>query len=382
MAKKVEDKAKLQKGKFHFFNIVGKAKVNDNTLKLNTVSESGYKYNRLNLGVEIAPGSIIYSEAMGGYHTKKPNKINVNEKNDFGARFEIDFEDRNDERVLECLHENNFIKIGLETDKDGKTFIKKFVHMYDAIAYINEHLENDMIVNVKGDLVYSLYKDKVQVKKQITSIYLSKQEPENFRATFTQSILLDKDSIGKDRVKSDGEFDIFAKVIDYAKMYGDKEVKQNVPYSLNYVLPITPEKADSVKKFIDKCFKVKKDVTELIVEGYFLEGNQTGVITEDDIPEEMLDLIEMGIYTREEILGKLVIKGERVSKMIITKPFVRIDKSKDDKPVMLPYLFEGKYKESDLLLDFLFEKEDEDDGVAQFDVETKTDDDDNWLDNL
>ena len=55
-----------------------------------------------------------------------------------------------------------------------------------------------MIVNVKGNIGYSEYEDNVSVKKEITSIVLSKVEDEaDFKATFTQTILLDSNSIGK-----------------------------------------------------------------------------------------------------------------------------------------------------------------------------------------
>ena len=34
------------------FNLVGRAKINDNTFKIQEVSESGWEYNNLNLGVD------------------------------------------------------------------------------------------------------------------------------------------------------------------------------------------------------------------------------------------------------------------------------------------------------------------------------------------
>ena len=368
MVKKAEDtKVKLQKGKA-YFNIVGKAKVNDYTFTLDKVSESGYTYSRFNLGIETQPGNVIYSELMGGYVKKDP-VINAKDKNDLKIQIPVSFSDRFNPKIIELLHDSSFIKVGLESDDEGKTVSKKFLSGYDAIQYVKDNLQDGMIVNVKGNLKYSKYNDKIQAKKEITSIYLSKAEPENFKATFIQTILLDKDSIGKDRVKDEGEFDIYAKVIDY----GGKEVKANIPFAVNYSLKVN-ENPTLTKKLLDGYFKVKKDITELAVEGIFVEGNQVGTVTEDDIPDDMLELIEMGLYSKEEILGKLVIKGEKISKMYITRPFIQ----KDDKGIIKTFKIEERYSENDLIINV--EKEDD---TPPFDVDTKADDSDNdWLNDL
>ena len=48
-----------------------------------------------------------------------------------------------------------------------------------------------MVVNVKGTLKYSSYQDKVQVRKNVTSIVLSKADDvSKYAARFTQSVLL------------------------------------------------------------------------------------------------------------------------------------------------------------------------------------------------
>lgn len=55
-----------------------------------------------------------------------------------------------------------------------------------------------MIVNVKGTIGYSEYEGNVSTKKEITSIVLSKIDDEaDFKATFSQTILVDSKSIGK-----------------------------------------------------------------------------------------------------------------------------------------------------------------------------------------
>ena len=67
------------------------------------------------------------------------------------------------DEVLEDIGDLSFITIGLEKTDKGKTYYKKFLSAYDAIAYIKDHLEENRVVNVKGNLKYSMYQDKVQV---------------------------------------------------------------------------------------------------------------------------------------------------------------------------------------------------------------------------
>lgn len=374
-----KEQVKLQKGKA-FFTLVGKAKVSDYTYKLHELStKTGYKYSRLNLGVETRAGNVVYCEAMGGFSTVKDNTIFVSSKEDIKNTYEIDWEDRFDDTVLASINESKFIKIGLEEyEKDGKkkTFTKRFLSWYDAIDYVNEHLTNDMVVNVSGVLKYSFYQDKIQMKKEIQSIYLSRAEEKDFKATFVQSILLDKSSVSK-LDKDTNEYAITARVIDYVKEWNKKEVKTNIPYLVNYIMK--NDNPDVTKKFLEKFFKVKKGINELAVEGNIIEGTQVGEITEDDIPDDMKELIDLGLYTKEEILGKIVVKGDRVSKLVITKPYIQ-QKEKEDGTKSLQYFFiENRYSEDDLILDFMIENEE-----APVDTEgaTEADSSDDWMKEL
>ena len=100
-------------------------------------------------------------------------------------------------KILETVAEDSFITVGIEKDSNKKTFTKKFLSGYDAILYVQEHLTNGMVVNVKGNLLYS-GSETVYIKKEIKSIFLSKAEnADDFKAVFTQTILLDSNSIGK-----------------------------------------------------------------------------------------------------------------------------------------------------------------------------------------
>jgi len=385
MAKKVE-KTPLKKGKA-FFNIVGNAKITDFTFKKDTVSEkTGYKYSRLNLGIETKAGNVVYTEAMGGFHTspEKDNVLYVASKEDLTNTYTIDWEDREDEKVLETIHPMKFIKIGIEKyKKDGeeKVFTRSFLSWYDAIDYLSEHIEDGMKIAVSGQLKYSKYNDKIQVKKEIQSIYLTKEENPN-RATFTQTILIDKDSVEK-LDKETGEYPVFTRVLDYTKMWGEKEVKTTVPFPLYFYVKAENDKMseEQVQKFLKMFFKVKKGITELTVEGDIIEGTEMGEVTEDDIPDDMQELIDLGLYTKEDILKKLVVKGERVSKLVITKPYLKVEE-KDGAKTTSFLKIDERYTDEDLFLDFMNEDaEDAEEEKAEAVVES-SDDDDDWLKKL
>ena len=161
------------------FMLIGEAKINDYTYKLDEkAGQSDWIYNSLNLGVYCGETcGTVYAELMGGYGAERDNVIYVhgkdeNGKDDFSNKFTIDWEDRFDETILESVGDLCYLTVGIERDKGGKVYYKKFLAPYDMIAYINENLEDGMVVNVKGNLKYSMYNDELQVKKEINSVVM------------------------------------------------------------------------------------------------------------------------------------------------------------------------------------------------------------------
>ena len=384
--KKEQEKNPLKKSTASF-NLVGEAKVSDFTFKLDEVSDGGWQYSRINLGVDCGNGNVVYCDMMGGFGTaawqKKSKKENVvySRNKDFGM-YVIDWEDRFNPQILAEVSPYSFIKVGLEKDVKGKTFVREFVSEYDAIEYIAENLEDGMVVNIKGDLSYKIYNDTTQIQKSIKSIFLSKAEPKDYKARFQQAILIGEDAVGKFD-KETKSFPISARVLDYTKMWNGKEVKATVPFFMEYELKVDEKKPEVTKKMIDRFFKVKKGITEMIVDGDIVEGQQLTSISADDIPEDIKALIEAGIYDEEDILKTMAAGGEKVRKFVIEKPSIKVLKSGEgDNVTKTPQvqLFPEKYEEEDLILDFMFEDEtdnSEDDLPADED-----DDDDDWLSEL
>lgn len=355
MAKTKERKA-LKKGKAAF-NLIGRVKVTDKTFNLDNSYDSGWTDNSMYVGVDCGNGNTVYAEMRSGFFPDKDNVIRAyskDEKDDAGKSksVEIAWEDRLDESLYDSISDSSFLTVGVEKDVKDKTVYKKFLTAYDAVEYLNEHLEDGMIVNVKGTIGYSKYEGNVSTKKEITSIVLSKIDDEaDFKATFSQTILVDSKSIGK---KNDdkGTMELAAYVVDYVgkpKIDGEKiEVKKNVTYPKTFEVAIN-ENPEITAKMLQRFFKPKKGkITEITVTGNLVEGGSTVNITEDDIPDDIKELIEMGLYSEEEAEKKIAVgNGNRERRMIIVKPdIIYVGTGDDRKPTVA--FEDGKYDEDDL----------------------------------
>lgn len=388
MAKTKERKA-LKKGKATF-NLIGRAKVTDKTFNLDNSYDSGWTDNSMYVGVDCGNGNTVYAEMRSGFFPDKDNVIRAyskDEKDDAGKSksVEIAWEDRLDESLYDSISDSSFLTVGVEKDVKDKTVYKKFLTAYDAVEYLNEHLEDGMIVNVKGTIGYSEYEGNVSTKKEITSIVLSKIDDEaDFKATFSQTILVDSKSIGK---KNDdkGTMELAAYVVDYVgkpKIDGEKiEVRKNVTYPKTFEVAIN-ENPEITAKMLQKFFKPKKGkITEITVTGNLVEGGSTVNITEDDIPDDIKELIEMGLYSEEEAEKKIAVgNGGRERRMIVVKPDITYVGTGDDRKPTVAFE-DGKYDEDDLyfyeqaLLDAGAEPSSDDDTDSE-NEETSSEDDD------
>lgn len=371
------------------FNLIGAAKVNDYTFKIDQRKENSlWQYNQLSLAVDCGEKhGVVYAEMMGGYDTENNSVIYAHGKNEdgndnFDDKIMVAWEDRFNDSILQDIGDLSFITVGLEKTTNEKVFYKKFLSAYDAIAYIHEHLEDGMVVNVKGNLKYSKYNDNVQVRKNITSIVLSKvNEPSKYIAKFMQSILLDKDSIGVID-KARGVIPINARVLDYVKEMGGTEIKGQYPFNKTFEYEVDLSDERLVQKIKDKLFKVRNDVTQINFEGNFIESGATVTATEDDIPDDIKELIEINVYTLEEALAKCSENGNKEQRMILKKPVIRMIGNENEKrPVVQK--FEKRYKESDLIVSLDVKKSKTED-VPEESSSVSDDDTDSmdWLNSL
>lgn len=396
MAKSKERKA-LKKGKAAF-TLIGKAKVTDKTFNLDNSYDSGWTDNQMYLGVDCGNGNMVYGEMRGGFFPDDNNILRGFSKDDKdgdgkSVQVEVAWEDRFDEELLDTIADTSFITIGVEKDVKGKTVYKKFLSAYDAVEYLNEHLEDGMVVNVKGNIGYSEYEDNVTVKKEITSIVLSKVEDEaDYKAIFTQTLLLDFDSIGK-KDPEKNTIALNAYVVDYVgkpKIDGKKvEIKKNVTYPKMFEVAIN-DNPEITAKMLQKFFKVKKKgtINVLTVMGNLIEGAAIVNITEDDIPDDIKELIEMGLYSEEEAKAKCAVGGNnRERRMVIVKPDITYVGQDDERKPTVAFE-EAKYEDTDLyfyeqaLNDAGVEVDDADDSGSGTDEVSEEDDLLAMLDNM
>lgn len=375
------------------FTLIGRPVLTDFTFKIDQRSEkSAWVYNSMNLGIDCGEKhGVVYADMMGGYSEERENVIYVHGKDsngndDFDNRFEVAWEDRDNPAALESIGKLCFYRVGLEKTVKGTTYYNDFLSQYDAIAYIKKHLTSDMVVNVKGNIKYSIYNDVVQVRKEITSIALSSvEDPADYTARFTQSILIDKDSasLSADNIDKDkGVMYVNARVLDYVKECNGVEVRGQFPYRKQFEFAMDFSDGAKCKKIFEKLFKVKKNVTQATFEGVFIEGGAVTQVSWEDVPDDIKELVECGVYEKEEALAKCASNGSRERRMVLTKPLIRMV-GDDDNKVAAVQIFPDRFKEEDLFLDCMKKN---DDAVSPFDGDIDAayadDDDMGWLNAL
>lgn len=362
------------------FNLVGRAKINDNTFKIDEVSDSGWEYSNLNLGVDCGERcGVVYANMMGGFSRERQNVIYVHGKKEDGSddwqnNFQIDWKDRFNEELLETIGDGCFIVVGLERTDSDKLFRNRFLSQYDAINYIKEHLEDDDVVTVRGNLKYSFYNDNVTMQRDIQSIFLSKAEPKDFRATFRQSILLDKESVNpKEDIDTElNRAKIHARVLDYIKEINGVEIKGNYPFNFNFDFDFeTKEKFTSFYKAI---FKVTKDITQVNFEGEFVNSGAVVQATAEDISDDLKALIDIGMYTEEEVLAKYA-SNNYERRYVLVKPILRKE-GDGESATVVAQIFKERYTEDELDINAITANTVDTDNLAEV---MNSDDDDEWM---
>ena len=410
MAKVKEKKALDKKGWIQSFTLVGKAALGKFTFNIDAHSEkSDYIYSRMLLNVDCGEKyGLVQSQLMGGYsisnpypvyvHGKKIDEKTGREVDDFDNTYTIDWEDRLDESILEDVGNLCFIRIGIERDKDGKVVEKRFLTDYDAINYLSDTLKDGTEIKVKGQLKYSIYNDAIQVTKQINSIFL-KTDKDTPIAMFTQTMLLNKDSVGKfDKDKM--VYPIVGMILEKFKEYNGNDLTDGgsvrggkfVPLRKVFDYEVDPDNKEKADLVISKVFKVKKNITMLTCEGIFVEGGATVQATEADIPADIKELIDLGAYSMEEALAKCSENKGTERRMILKRPFLRMVGEEGNKTLQIQK-FDDKYSDEDLMLDYLIkheepeEEEDEDEVPFEEEKLKKEEpsddlDDDSWMDSI
>lgn len=388
MAEKIQRKDWVNR-----FELIGKPKISEYTFNIDVKSKkSSWIYNSMSLYVDCGEKhGDIQCEMMGGYSEDGENYIyahgkdsNDDKKDDFSKKITVKWEDRFNKEVLNSVGNSCFIRVGLEKNDENKTFYQDFLSEYDAIKYIKEHIEKDMVLRIKGDLEYSLFNDNVYVKKKIKSIVLSQiDDTTKYGAKFMQSILIDKNSVDlKDADKSTGLLPVYATVLDYVKEVNGKEIRGFYPMEKVFDYQLNLKKSDKWQNVYNKFFKVKKGYTQLNFVGELVE-NGTTTITYEDLPDEIKELIDIGAFELEDALAKCSDNKSKDRKMILLQPLIN-KTDEDSSNVSSIAKFEERYTIEEIM--DIIPQDDEDEETDEeidnnFDESLDTDDMD-WLNNL
>lgn len=373
MAKQKERKELNKKGWVSSFTLKGLARVNDNSFKLDQKStKSDWIFSTANFGVDCGEkNGTVYVHSMGGYGADRDNLVYVhgkdeNGRDDFKNKYTIAWEDREDKTLLEDIGDMCFYEVAIERDVNGKLVYMKFLSQYDMIAYLQENLQDGMAVKVSGDLEYQMYQGNVTVQKEIRRVVLlQKAEPENFSAKFLQTILVDSDSKG-DVDKEKDVYYIDGYVLEYFKEFNGYNLAHDevsgafVPLRKQFEYQINEGKEELAKKAVNYLFKPKKGVSKITFIGEFVEGGAELVkTTVDDLPDDIKELISIGILTEEEALIDCATGKNRERRMILLRPQIKNIKGENDEETSIPQIFTEEYDDEDLQLECLIPREDE-----------------------
>lgn len=381
----IKEKTPLQKsnGWTANFNLVGEARINDYTYKMDQKSEkSDWIYNMLNLRVDCgAQHGVITSEMMGGYGAERENVVYVHGKDDNGNddyknQFTVMWDDRFNEEIIDTIGRNCFINVGLQRDIKGKLFVKHFITPYDAIAYINETLQEGMVISVRGSLEYSYYNGNIQCRKRINSIMLSDAQPENYKATFTQTVLADRDSFKKENIDVSTKT-LFADVyvLEKFREFNGWDLTDNgankggifVPLKKTFEFDLSNLKNEAIPVLLTKLLKVKKGVSQITFTGEFVESGATVQATEDDLTDDVKLQLMLGLISKEDALAICTANGGTNRRMIFKS--VSYKKVENDDGTVTPVLqkFDEVYTDDDLALECLVPKEELNEGFEDTD---------------
>ena len=208
-------------------------------------------------------------------------------------------------------------------------------------------------------------------------------------------MLIDNDSATKNDVdKEKSVINVSAYILEKFKEFNNYDLtsKENkggiyVPLMKNFEFAVNIDKPDTIVGVLNKIFKVKKGVDQITFEGYFTENGAAVTTTEDDLPDDIKELIDLGLYTLEEALARCSTNGAKEKRMILTKPAIKLVGEEDNKTPVVQRI-DNIYEEEDLMLDCLVKREDEevpfeeDSEADESDVSSDTDSEDDELEKL
>lgn len=311
------------------FEIVGKLRLNEKSFSGDT-SASGYEWERFNGIIDTGKGNSVFVQGMGGYNPDSPMPFRIYQGKDM---FEVSWEDRGNEKILESIKYNK-ITLALTKGEDGKLVYKDYLSWYDAIDELKEKDEenyvlNGAIVKIKGNINWNEYKENTNPQYEVTKIYLSEANEEDFHATFKQVVLFNSDGMEKSVLKllKEGKYDDLPDTVEINSYLMDYDSTNKVtrPYQFKYV--VKKDDYHSVEQFAKILLKLyvgKNKVLEFELLGDIVNRQTIRNATIEDFDDDVLDFYDGDI---DELLEeKIIDSGDGERYLSITKPAFRKDK--------------------------------------------------------
>lgn len=310
---------------------------------LQGTNNANWIYSRLSLMLTDGKGKNIYVNMQDGYDRVKGKTIYAQNEN--GNNMQIAFADRFNDGIRAVLKDNAFLKVatgkvqveakdrntGEVVMENGQPKMievwdyKRFLTLYDMENFLSDKLTDGLKVRITGQIRYKEYQGETQRELIVQRIYfLPEGDETECSFGFKQEVILDSESV--DISKLDTEYVATLK----AKVYQKKNKDEMMVLPLDLVLRTTQEKLASAKKGIELLYTVQGETLRKInLEGVINSGFIQTDATVDAIPKEMMELIEAGVFTEEEIL-KSYTKKEKVDEMLVSKPVIKNGKMESD----------------------------------------------------
>lgn len=311
---------------------------------LQGTNNQNWIYNRLSIMLTDGCSKNIYVNMQDGYDRVKGKTIYAQTQDD--QNMQITFADRFNDGIRAVLKDNSFLKVATRKVKveakdrnTGEVIMEngqpkmievwdytRFLTTYDMALFLSDKLTDGLKVRITGQVKYREYNGNTQRELNVQKVYFlpeGDETPCEFK--ITQTVILDSESVDDSKLETENVITLRSKI--YQKK--NKETMELIP--LNLVIRTTPEKMESCKRGVEMLYTVTGDtLRKITLECVINSGYIQTEATVDSIPKEMLELIEAGVFTKEDVLKSYTNK-EKVDEVLVIKPVIRDGQiAKDD----------------------------------------------------
>ena len=301
-------------------------------------------YNRMSIMLTDGNGKNVYLNIQDGYDKTKGKMIFVQSVND--AQMTISFADRFNNALRETIKDNSFFKVATDKTKieaksreTGEVIMEngepkmidvwnyhRSLTVYEMINFLPDKLSDGLKVRITGQVRYREYQGSTQREYNVQRVYFLQGDtdtPCEFK--ITQTVLVTPNSVDYSKVEEG-----VAKV--NAKVYLKKNKDEMMIVPLPLTVKATTDNNANFKRSLQLVYEVPEDkVMRIKLNCYVNSGYVQAEISDDVIPPEMVELIELGMITKEEI-AKSYNTREKVDELVVSKPALKdgsIDKDFD-----------------------------------------------------